>query len=322
MKTSNLYNMFHCSFQCFRWQTWIELGSSSKHGFFSQKQRYPNLASLISFCTELQLGFHSWTASLFCGSVPLPVSCFPRGRNGVAKRHATGHGAATCGRWRWWWATRCCKLFQWREGCRRSPRRLGLEQDLCISYQSSGAHPRCQSRSLRFCWFERCWFWDHFFGRVQKSVFFFWFEFEGYALVCFDSWCVHSQLCVFLPKCHFDLWHFSPFDLRIPLLGHCDHSGAVHPDCGFPHWGTAYFPRAWSWCSHHQVQRQRVIGSRKARKTGGDRVDRSWDWIDWTRWTGNCMMLPDLCTIYVYLFKYLNLYVNIKIYYLCNYRCF
>ena len=34
------------------------------------------------------------------------------------------------------------------------------------------------------------------------------------------------------PYCH--LAYFSCFDLRIPLLGHCDHSGAIHPDCRFP----------------------------------------------------------------------------------------
>ena len=78
------------------------------------------------------------------------------------------------------------------------------------------------------------------------------------ALMCYDYCCVVSELwCSFLlPSQYSHVKHFTCFDLRIPLLGHCDHSGAIHPDCRFPHWGTAYVPRAWSWCSHHQVQRQ------------------------------------------------------------------
>lgn len=113
------------------------------------------------------------------------------------------------------------------------------------------------------------------------------------------------------PYCH--LAYFSCFDLRIPLLGHCDHSGAIHPDCRFPHWGTAYFPRARSWCSHHQVQRQ---------LSSGPEVAGVGDWGRTMRMNYLVILWCYLCTytyidninIYIYIRKNVYIYTKIHLY--------
>ena len=42
---------------------------------------------------------------------------------------------------------------------------------------------------------------------------------------------------------------------RIPLLGHRNLGGALHPDRCLPHWRSTHLPRTGSGCSDHQVQR-------------------------------------------------------------------